>query len=311
MEIDLFRPTPELSSLLSARVAAVLPRGEVSLVKGLPIGSGPFVCQSSSARSIVLSHNALYFAGRPFVNGIVLQRFAGAADEANAFDAGMLLAGHEQRTKLGHQNKNGKTLSAVASGEQNLAEVVVIGAKIPSDIAVNLRRVIDLAVNREALRKTSVREPATAFMSAKYDPAAARAIIASAPALQRSFELWVDASRPGDREVGERLVGDLSRVGLMVRMTVVDPQTYETRAADLSLGLVLPAVPEGSVAALALLAEIDPSSAREKWKHGKAADDSRAIVLFHRAARLFYRPSLRGLRFSTLGLPEWSDVHLR
>jgi ABC-type transport system substrate-binding protein len=190
--------------------------------------------------------------------------------------------------------------------------------------------VLALAINRERLRRLTVREPATVAAGAvppalggasarpPYDPARARAEVERRwPGTRPRLGLLVDASRLDDRDVAERILADLARAGVDVTIDAVDAAPYQARLDagryDLVLGAAAAPAPDGALAALALVAAVDPAAARAAHARvvGASVDieGTRVVPLFHRSARLQIAPELRDLRVDGAGRAGWADAH--
>src|SRR5205823_5411279 len=95
IELELSRPAPDLALLLSTPAASVTPAG-VAPSAARAIGSGPFVIEPPTlgidAPSVKLSANPTCFAGRPYLDTLVLRAFASRTDEGQSYEVGTLHA---------------------------------------------------------------------------------------------------------------------------------------------------------------------------------------------------------------------------
>ncbi|HEX4462599.1 MAG TPA: ABC transporter substrate-binding protein, partial [Polyangia bacterium] len=188
--------------------------------------------------------------------------------------------------------------------------------------------ILALALNRERIRRLTVREPALVASGAvppalggtsdrpAYDPARARSEVERRwPGTRPKLSLLVDASRFDDRDVAERILADLARAGIDVTIDAADAATYQARVDggryELVLGAAAPPAPDGTLAALALVAAVDPAAARAALARGATVDveATRVVPLFHRAARVQTAPELRDVRVDGAGRVAWPDVH--
>lgn len=321
VELELFRPTPELALLLSTPAAMITPNGMAPGKR--PIGSGPFVVEASDLQSVRLAPNPACPGGRPYLASLLLRTWPSRGDEAGSFEVGALQAMRHQPATL--EQAGARHAAVTVDGPQTITGFIAVGRI--ADAAL-LRRVLVLALNRERLRRLTVREPAQVAAGAvppalggqaerpAYDPARARAEVERRwPGAHPKLSLLVDASRFDDRDVAERILADLARAGIDVSIDAADAPSYQARVDsgryELLLGAVAPPAPDGTLAALALLAAVDPAAARGALAHGSAVDleATRVIPLFHRAARLQAAPELRGLRVDGAGRADWADVH--
>jgi ABC-type transport system substrate-binding protein len=322
VELELSRPTPELPLLLTTPAAMVTPAGQPPRARA--VGSGPFVVETWDATGARLAPNPACFAGRAYVAALVLRVFAARADEAGSFELGALSAARHEAAL-----DTPRRPASVVEGPQTLTGYVAV-ARGPD--AQLLRRALALGINRERLRRLTVREPAVAAAAAvppalggaagkpAYDPARARADLeARFGATRPKLSLLVDAARFDDRDVAERILADLARVGIDVAIEAVDAAQYQTRLDagryDLALGLTRPPAPDATLAALALLAAVDPAAARAALARSATpavdVEAARIVPLYHRAARVRAAPELRGLRVDFAGRVGWADVSFR
>ncbi|HEY2744520.1 MAG TPA: ABC transporter substrate-binding protein, partial [Polyangia bacterium] len=310
VELELWRPTPELALLLATPAAAVTPAGAAPGKR--PIGSGPFVVDGSDAAGVRLSANAGCFAGRAYLNSLALRAFAARSDEAGSYEVGSIQAA---RHTLAALDATGPRRAAViVDGPQSLTGFVAVGRIADADV---VRRVLALAINRERLRRLTVREPAS-VVKGVYDPARAKSEAERRWGANRpKLALLLDASRFDDRDVAERILADLARAGVELSVDAVDAATYQARAEagryELLLGSAAPPAPDATLAALALVAAVDPAAARAALQRAAGAavelDATRVVPLYVRAARLYVAPELRDLAVDGAGRAGWADAH--
>jgi ABC-type transport system substrate-binding protein len=325
VELELSRPTPELPLLLATPAAMVTPGGAAPGRHA--VGSGAFVVEAWDSSGARLTPNTACFAGRPYLASLLLRAFASRADEAGSFELGALQATRHGVTVF--DNPGARRPSSVVEGAQTITGFIAV-ARGPD--AVRLRRALALGINRERLRRLTVREPAVAAAGAvppalggvaarpAYDPARAKSEIeARFGATRPRLSLLVDGSRFDDRDVAERILADLARVGIDVVIESVDAAQYQARLDagryDLVLGATRPPAADATLAALALVAAVDPAAARATLAKSAGAtvdiESTRVVPLFHRAARLQAAPELRGLRLDAAGRAGWADAHWR
>ena len=322
VELDLTRPTPELALLLSTPAAMITPNGMVSAKR--PIGSGPFVVEAYDVQSMRLAANPSCANGRPYLASLVLRAWPTRGDESGSFEVGSSqVMRHLAATAIDQASAHHAAVAV--DGPQTITGFIAVG-RIP-DFAL-VRRILALALNRERLRRLTVREPAVvasgavppalggATDHAAYDPARARSEVERRWASARpKLSLLVDATRFDDRDVAERILADLGRAGIDVTIDAADAATYQARVDggryELVLGAAAPPAPDGTLAALALVAAVDAPAARAALARGTTVDleATRVVPLFHRAARVQAAPELRDLRVDGAGRVDWPDVH--
>ncbi|HEX9102794.1 MAG TPA: ABC transporter substrate-binding protein, partial [Polyangia bacterium] len=310
VELELWRATPELALLLATPAAAVTPAGAPPGRR--PIGSGPFVVDGSDAAGVRLQANPGCFAGRAYLQSLALRAFAARSDEAGSYEVGAIQVA---RHTTGALDAAGSRRAAVTvDGPQALTGFVAVGRIADADV---VRRVLALAVNRERLRRLTVREPAS-VVKAPYDPGRAKGEVERRWHDARpKLSLLVDGSRVDDRDVAERILADLARAGIVVAIDAVDAATYQARADagrfELLLGTAAPPAPDAALATLALVAAVDPAAARAALQRAVGAapslDDTRVVPLYVRAARLYVAPELRDLAVDGAGRAGWADAH--
>ena len=311
VEIELSRPTPELALLLATPAAAVTPAGAQPGKR--PIGSGPFVVDGSDGAGVRLSANPGCFAGRAYLQSLALRAFSARSDETGSYEVGSIQAA---RHTTGALDATGSRRAAVVvDGPQTLTGFVAVGRIPDADV---VRRVLALAINRERLRRLTVREPAS-VVKAPYDPGRAKSEADRRWHDARpKLSLLVDGSRFDDRDVAERILADVARAGIDVAIDSVDATTYQARADagryDLVLGTAAAAAPATPRSARSRSSPPPiPAAARAALQRAPAAavnlDDTRVVPLFVRGARLCVAPELRDLTVDGAGRADWSDAH--
>ena len=300
--IRLSRPTPELAVLLTAPATSITQRGEPpkQARNGRVAGSGPFrlVRIDRQKRRIRLLAAANHFAGRPYVDRIDLRWFERAEQEATDYEAGrahmslrgdVAFAGHQPayRTRV------------VASPAILLAHVGFGKTEKNRAITQNraFRRALSLALDRNSFRGVGTGEQVTPAVhpipvalggrpasatARRANIRAARATLASAarsvPALERSgdqrveLELLIDRTRPDDREIAEKVVAALFRLGVGARITAVSAADLRNRSqsgdCDLYIDRIVTPVPTSAAAIAAAFAAGDDDWPPIRWPLG-------------------------------------------
>lgn len=300
IDIELSRPTPELALLLASPAAMVTPGGAAP--NGHAVGSGPFVVESSDAATVRLVANSSHFAGRPYLHALTMRAYPARGDESGAYEVGALQAARHAPPADVPQRRP----AVAVEGPQTMVGFVAVGKIANADA---IRRALALAINRERLRRLTVREPASAI-KATYDPARAKSEIDRIGGARLS--LLVDGSRLDDGDVAGRILADLARVGIALTIEAVDAAQYQARLQsgryELYLGAVA-AAPEWEP--IALVAAVDAEAASAAMAKGGAVDleKSRVVPLYRRTTRLFVAPELRDLAVDGLGRAGWADAH--
>ncbi|HUS67421.1 MAG TPA: ABC transporter substrate-binding protein [Kofleriaceae bacterium] len=341
--IALRRPAPELAALLAAPQAAVTPSGRAP--SGKRVGSGPFRVDRAGRGQIALLPWDGHVAGRPYADRLELHWYEGTTAEASAYEVGDLnLSFRGAVAFTGHQPK---FPTEVVAGPAVLLSYVGFGrAHGRAWDDRDLRRALSLAIGREGLRHIGTGElvvPAVSPVAADLggaapapaalepDEAGARAALARAASrfkvlagkAKPTFDLLIDRSRPDDREIGEKVVGALFRIGLQARLVELEPDALAQRVErgdfDLVIGQLAPA---GAAPALqiagAFAAGGDPWAAEQLAVAPLDADAALVsfadrlpiLPLFHRAVRVHHRVDVRRLRFDAIGRLQYPDMFL-
>lgn len=348
--VELSRPTPDLAVLLSAPQAGITPRGRAPGWRRA-VGSGPFrlVELDRPRRRVRLAAADRHFAGRPYVDALELAWFERGADEAAAYETGrshlslrgaVAYAGHTPKYRTGEAATPATLLVYVGFGA---AHRRITGHP-------EFRRALSLAVDRHSLRGVGTGErvvPASHPVAAALGgppatDAERRARIRDAedalaraaqkvPALRdpvagrrTSFELelLIDRTRPDDREIAEKVVAALFRLGVSARIVDVGAREFDRRvrrgACDLYLGQEVAAVPAPAAIMAAAFAsggdpwaqrrlaaaDLTPASAREAFSRRLPV-----VPLFHRAVRVHHRSNVRGLRLDHAAALPFADLY--
>jgi peptide/nickel transport system substrate-binding protein len=332
--LTLRRATPELAALLAVPQLVVTPGGRAP-ARGA-IGSGPFQVRRTDAQKVELAAFPEHFAGRPYLDGVVLRWRDNADAEARAYEAGE--ADFSLRGAVGFAGHEPKYPTEVLEGPATILTYLAFGrahADVTGDI--EFRRAVSLALGRAAFRHLGSGErvvpallpaspdlggptPAPEETAARVDAAHAALRKVRAP-LPRALELLVDRTRPDDAEVAARIVASLDQLGVAVSYVALAPADLQRRAAagqcDLWLGqLVAPAGDPTFEAAAAFAAGQDrfatvqmgvaPLSAASL---ALAFDAHLPIVpLYHRTVRVHARKIVYGLAFDGLGRLGLADA---
>jgi peptide/nickel transport system substrate-binding protein len=330
VELELSRPAPDLPLLLAGPAASVTPSGQAPAQR--VVGSGAFKFVRFEKALIELVANPLCAEGRPYLDDLQLRYFANRAEEAGGYEVGKLqLSLHGASAFDGGAPKH---RTAVLDGPRTLTVALAFGrgAALPDDPA--LRRAIAGVIDRDRLRRVTVREPSLTAVSLVaggpplplLDGNRARAELdrATAGGKRLHAALLFDSSRYADREVADKLVADLADVGIDLTVDAVDARSYGERLAqgNYDLALVEAGGPAGEanqgMAALALLAAIDPKRAASLLEHAPADVPGVARVLqehailtplFHRSVRAHHRADLVGLAVDGNGRVDYASAH--
>lgn len=279
----LHRKTPELAALLSAPAAAITPAGKPPTWRRA-MGSGPYRLArlDGAKKSLHLFAHERHFAGRPYLDKLLLSWYERPYDEATAYESGTTHL--SLRGAVAYDGHIPKYRTREATGPATILAYVGFGrtrahARITGDI--DFRRALSLAVERDAFRSvgtgeqiapsvhpvaTAIGGPPTAAKERRARLSQARAALGAAARRVeelsaradrdrdgvRDFELEliVDRTRPDDRAIAGKVVLSLYRLGIKARIVELDTATFAERvrtdACDLYIGqLAMPlAIPE-------------------------------------------------------------------
>jgi len=348
VELTLRAPTPDLATLLAQPQTAITPNGAPPAARA-PIGSGPFrvVRIDRRRRRILLRAWDGHFAGRPYLDELELRWFTTPDGEARQYEAGgAALSLRGETAFVGHQPKYE---TARVESPASVLELVGFGRAHRAVLAdPDFRAALSLAIARSGFAAVGTGErvaPAIDPVPVELggtlvdgaartgDPAAARARLARAartvPQLAPAqlarlrLEVVVDRTRPDDREVAERVVRALDKLGIAATITAEGSPAFAARVRRGNLDLWIGELPVASAApAVAWAAAFEAGG--DPWARGQLAGGSldpaqaRArfaaalpvVPLYFRAVRVHYRTDVRGLGFDGMSRPDLADVFL-
>jgi MarR-like DNA-binding transcriptional regulator SgrR of sgrS sRNA len=255
------------------------------------------------AGGVTLKAFAEHFAGRPYLDKLILGSFASAVDEAGAYEVGSLQASRHGTSAGGAPRHPAE----VNDGATGITVFVAIHPSVP--MAGELQQALAAGLDRERLRRL----------------AGAPSVAVSAPNVPRvtlagprpRLGLLVDKSRFEHRALADRLLAELARIGVDGAIDLEDAAAYQQKIAtghyQLLLGEALPPAPDAGLTELALLAAVDPAAARALLLKAPAAPGQQAMTrivpLVRRGARVSHSADLRGVTVDAAGRVDWADVH--
>lgn len=324
----------DLAQLLTAPASSITPRGAAPKASA-PVGSGPFRLAQVKKDRLELEAYAEHFAGRPYLDRVTLRWFATADGEPRLYETGG--ADWSLRGATAFANGAPKHPTDQLDGAATVLVYLGFGAGHAS-ITGNrdFRIAVDAALARGGLdgvgsgeRVVPTLDPVPADLGGPELPdAAAGARLAEAqaalavaaktvPALtpaqidKTSLEILVDSSRPDDREIAERVVVALDKLGVGGTIAPVTAPELARRlasgACDLYIGQLAVAVASPPALFAAAYAAGGDRDTADKLGAGGAFDVARVrltfakrlpiVPLFDRGVRVSYRRDLRGLWF--------------
>jgi ABC-type transport system substrate-binding protein len=334
----------DLAQLLAAPATAITPRG-LAPRPTAPIGSGPFRLAGARKDRLELDAYAEHFAGRAYLDHVTLRWFTAADGEARLYETGgsdwslrgatafahgtpkhptvsldapatlLVYLGFGGRARAITDNRDFRIALEAALARGGLAGVGAGERVVPTRDPIP----VDLGgpALGEAERVARLPEAQAALA------AAAGAVPALAPARigAVSLEILVDASRPDDREIAERVVIALDKLGLAATIAAVAAPDLARRIAaagcDLYIGQLALQVATPVHLFAAAYAAGGEREVAVRLAAGPSIDLVRArgaftkrwpiVPLVHRGVRLHLRRDLRGAAFepsARLGIAE-------
>ena len=348
--IELRRETPELPALLTATATAITPGGKAPSLRQAN-GSGPFrlASFSRSKRRAILAAAPRHFGGRPYLDRVELRWYERGDEEARLFESGKVelslrgavaFSGHQPKYATDEVEGAATVLSFVGFGKAHAAVTnhrdfraalsLAIGRNGFGGIGSGERVVATLhpaaldsggaATSREQ-RQVQVKAARAALRRAGREVTALAAVIARTDQLR--LEIIIDSSRPDDREIAEKVVAALYRLGLAAKITALSATEFVARVGSGKCDLYV-----GQLAAPAPTAELATAAAfaigGDRWAEraltrapldGAAAAREFAkrlpiVPLFHRALRVHHRSDVRGVAFDSISRLAFADVFM-
>jgi ABC-type transport system substrate-binding protein len=335
----------DVATLLAVAPTAITPKGQAPR-PGAPIGSGPFRVSAIKRDRIEFEAYAEHHAGRAYLDRVTLRWFTTADGEARLYETG----GSDWSMRGATVFASGTPKHPTVTLDAPATVLVYLGfGRARAAITDNrdFRIALDAAIAREGLdglgageRTVPTRDPVPLDLGGPELPAdhrAARmadaqaALAASAavvPALApdairgTSLELLIDASRPDDREVAERIVIALDKLGLAATIAAVTAPELARRVAagtcDLYVGQLVTPVSAPALLYAAAYAMGGERGVADRLAAGGGFDATRArgafakrlpiVPLFDRGIRLHIRRDLRGAWFDTSGRLGVADL---
>ncbi|HVV84853.1 MAG TPA: ABC transporter substrate-binding protein [Kofleriaceae bacterium] len=342
--LDLHGGGKDLAAILAAPQLAITPRGAAPKAGGA-VGSGPFMLVSRAKDRLELEAFDDHFAGRPYVDHLTLRWFTTPDGEAKLYETG-----GSHWSMRGATVFSGQTPKFPTDELEGPATVLVYVGFGQTQAAItgnrDWRAALDAAMARGGLsaigtgeRTVPTLDPVPAELGGPALPEDARdsrsdaataamaRAAAAVPALAAdrrasvSLEVLIDASRPDDREVAERVVRALDKLGIRGTITAVAAPELARRVAagacDLYIGQLAASVSNPGLLFAQAYAAAGDRDVADKLVAGGTVDLARAraafaaklpiLPLFHRAVRVHHRRDLRGSWFdgaSRLGVAD-------
>ncbi len=334
-----------------ADVAALLALPQLAITKGgrppaaQPVGTGPFAFEAIDRSKHRLALRAFddHFAGRPYLDTLVLRWFDTPDGEARRYETNGAQVSARGVTAFA----GGSPMYRAGDLEGPAALLVFVGfGHAHGEITGNLafRRALDLALGRGAIATIGSGEhviPAQVPVPVEAGGSpisagaragnldAARATLAAVPAFApgklaaMKLEILVEDTRPDDREIAERVLRALDKLGIAVTITALGAPAMRERIArgqtDLWIGQLAEPVASPTAwwgAAFAAAgddwlerklagAPLDVSATAKAF-----AERLPIVPLAFRSVRIWYRSDVHGLGFDAAGRVGFADAFL-
>ncbi|HSD89367.1 MAG TPA: ABC transporter substrate-binding protein [Kofleriaceae bacterium] len=340
--LSLRAPVPELTTLLALPQLAITKAGKAP--GDHPVGSGPYMVDGLDRPHHRLQLRAFgdYFAGPPYVDQLVLAWYDTTDGEARRFETGK-------------SQVSARGAAAFAGGQPAFRSIDIEGppalllfvgfGRAHADVTGDrsFRRALDLAIARGGLtsitsgeRIVPTRSPVPVEAGGVAIDAASRAgdldgarreladaarRVASLTAAQLPklrLEVLIEDTRPDDREIAEKVVLALDKLGIQAVITAVNATVMRDRVnrgqCDLWIGQLAEPVGIASVwvdAAFAagnddwpqLQPQVDPAAATKELSQRLPI-----VPLMFRSVRMWHPTNVRGIAFDAEGRPCYADV---
>jgi MarR-like DNA-binding transcriptional regulator SgrR of sgrS sRNA len=348
LALRLRRPCPELSAVLAAPPAAILPGGRPPGAS--PDGTGAFrLVRGRPGLRVRLSAYARHFAGRPFVDTVTLVPYRRRRDEISAFYIGRSVVSFQGKRMFGREPQ----FATRRSRSPALTTVALLVGRSGPATHRRVRQALYLAVNKQRLRQLVTGAPTRpahgpvppvllggrarrrARRPAPHSVARATALLAAAathPAVAAARQpngdlaltLLVDRSRHRDMDAARKIMADLAAVKVRVTIRRVSARTLRQRRARGRFELALhrftsPVLRSRYHLAAAWAAARRPRTAKRIVRARRARLSRRVrafmrelplIPLYHVGLRVEISARVPVLRQGPWGLLDWADARL-
>ena len=345
IELSLKAPQLDLATLLALPATAITKGGKAIGEK--PVGTGAFAVEAldRKAKKLVLRAFDDHFAGRPYLDRLVLRWYDTPDGEARQYETGV--AQLSTRGVAAFTTAQPKYKANDVEGPAALLVFIGFGRK-HGDVTAErkFRRALDLALSRTQFtsvssgeRVTATRLPvpieaggaALAPAASTGDLALAKTALGEAGARVKSLapaqigrltlEVLYEDTRPDDRQVAERVAYALTKLGIKSVITGVPATVLRDRVrrgdCDLWIGQLAAPVTSATAWWGSAFAAGGDLWAEQRLASG-AIDQTDAIKVFDermpvlplvfRAVRIWHRTDVRGLGFDATGRPDLADL---
>jgi len=343
IELTLRTPVTDVAAMLALAPSAVTKQGKAPGAR--PVGSGPYAYESLDRAKgrLVLAAFEDHFAGRTYLDRLVLHWFDKPDAEAKRFetDEAQLSA----RGVAAFTGGQPKYQARAVDGPTGLLLFVGFGRKhLDVTREVAFRRALDLALDRGALASVNRGEavmPAVepipgvipSLLVRNGDLAQARLALATAASRvkalepanlpQLTLEISFEETRPDDRLIAERVARALGKLQIGTTLSAVSASELRDRATrgttDLWIGQLAAPITIGWAwwSAAFTAGGDDWATARLAAGTLVAADAQKEfavrrpiVPLMFRGVKMWHRTDVRNLRFDATGRPCFAELFM-
>jgi len=338
----------DLALILAAPQTAITLRGQDPTRAKAVVGSGPFKLVAARKDRLELAAHDEHFGGRPYVDKVTLRWFTTPTGEARLYEIGDAHWSLRGATSFAGRRPTFPT-SELESPATVLVYVGFGGGHADVTGDRDFRAAIDAALTRRGLDHVGAGErakptqdpvpeelggPALAEGASDSRLDVARVALTRAGAAVRALaadrigrltlEILIDQTRPDDREIAERLVRALDKLGVRATIAAVSAPELLRRIAtgtcDLYIGQLAAAVPNPGFWFAQAYAVAGERDVADRLIAGGTVDLARArtafakrlpiVPLLHRAVRVHHRSALRGAWFDASARLGVADLFL-
>jgi ABC-type transport system substrate-binding protein len=306
-----------------------------------PIGTGPYTTDGldRSRRRLLLRAFDDHYAGRPYLDQLVLNWYDTADAEARRFETGRAQVSARGAAAFAGGRPAFRSLDV--EGPPALLLFVGFGrshAKLTGDRA--FRKALDLAIGRGGL--TSINSGERVIPTRSPVPVEAGGVVLGAASRagdidgareqladagkrvgqigKLRLEVLIEETRPDDREIAERVVLAIDRLGIQAVITAVPATRLRDRVTrgqcDLWIGQLAEPIGAQLVWWSAAFA-----AGGDDWAQAQSSFDPAAtarefakrlpiVPLMFRSVRMWHPTNLHGVSFDAIGRPSYADLYL-
>ncbi|MCP4445221.1 MAG: hypothetical protein GY811_07755 [Myxococcales bacterium] len=336
--LTLRRADPDLAKRLTDLHSSIVARGSAPSWRRL-VGTGAwrFKQRSSSGRSLTLTAFDAHFAGRGYLDELVMRWHVSPDAEARLYEAGTThISARGSIAFAGHRPKY-RTLSV----EEDIEALSYLGFGSASPITkeAEFRRAVSSSIGRLGMRQIGSGEavvPTTTILVPRREPRAfalqanlsvARSLLKSLsarfPQLEAktlSLQLIVNSTRPDDAIIAARVAAALFQHGITTRIVSLRAGVFASRSrggeCDLFIGQLATsgASPLAQLRKAFVLGKQGKTARRLAGKsrptiERQLAMDLPIVPLFRRSLRLHIRTDVHGIALSSGNTVDYPAIH--